>query len=63
MGEAVWLRRAIEAATRDTGGRKVLACAEAFAIAERLKVPVARVGRTCNRLGIKIGTCQLGCFP
>ncbi len=39
-----------------------LACARAFQLAQELQVPVRAVGDTCNRLGIRINRCQLGCF-
>ena len=39
-----------------------LSCADAFRIADDLGVPLAVVGRTCNELGIKVRSCQLGCF-
>lgn len=37
-------------------------CRDALAIAARLGVPPSQVGRICNRDGIKIANCQLGCF-
>jgi len=37
-------------------------CACALDLAGRLGVPPAVVGRVCDRLGIKIAFCQLGCF-
>ena len=40
-----------------------LPCAVAFKIAEKHKVPPSQVGNTANKLGIKISSCQLGCFP
>jgi len=40
-----------------------LPCAAAFQIARELKVPTKEVGDTCNKLNIKIRSCQLGCFP
>jgi len=42
------------------GGR--LPCAKAFQIARDLNLPKHRIGEACNRLGIKISRCQLGCF-
>ena len=43
------------------GGK--LPCAVAFQIAKDLKVGVKEIGEACNRKGIKIRSCQLGCFP
>lgn len=40
-----------------------LACAAAFQIAKELKVTPKEIGDACNRLQIKIRSCQLGCFP
>lgn len=39
-----------------------LPCLKAFEIAETLHLPIRQVGDACNRLGIKISRCQLGCF-
>ena len=39
-----------------------IACAEAFAIAEKLGLPRKTVGDAATRLKIKIYNCQLGCF-
>ncbi len=39
-----------------------LPCTRAFQVAEELQVPVRVVGDACNRLGIRINRCQLGCF-
>ena len=43
-----------------TEGR--ISCKAALAIAERLAVSPAAVGRAINAAGIKIIDCQLGCF-
>jgi hypothetical protein len=40
-----------------------LPCAVAFQIARELKVSPKEVGEACNRLQIKVRSCQLGCFP
>ena len=40
-----------------------LTCAVAFQIAREMKVPIMEIGESCNRLGIKVRSCQLGCFP
>jgi len=37
-------------------------CSSALAIAKSLGVPPGEVGKTANRLKIKISKCQLGCF-
>ncbi len=43
------------------GGK--LPCAAAFGVAKKLGVSPGDVGDAANRLGIKIASCQLGCFP
>ena len=40
-----------------------LPCAVAFKIARELKVSPREVSEEANKLSIKIGNCQLGCFP
>ena len=40
-----------------------LPCANAFKIAKQLKVSPKEVGKACNKLSVKISSCQLGCFP
>lgn len=39
-----------------------LTCANAQQLAKRAGVAPSVVGRTAERLGIKISDCQLGCF-
>jgi hypothetical protein len=39
-----------------------LLCAIAFKIAKELKVSPRDVGDAANKLSVKIGGCQLGCF-
>jgi len=40
-----------------------LPCPVAFKIAKELKVSPREVGETTDKLGVKISSCQLGCFP
>ncbi len=47
---------------QEVDGRKKLACAEAFKLAQELDVEAAEIGRICNRQKIRICKCQLGCF-
>lgn len=37
-------------------------CRVAFEVANELGVPLDVVGKTINKLGIKLAHCQLGCF-
>jgi LAO/AO transport system kinase len=62
MTEREQLIQAIRALTVEHRGKLRLACADAFEVAERFKVPASRIGRICNRLDIRICKCQLGCF-
>ena len=47
---------------QEIDGRKKLACAEAFELAQEFGVEVAEIGRICNQQNIRICKCQLGCF-
>ncbi|MFC2035328.1 hypothetical protein ACFLUJ_04290 [Chloroflexota bacterium] len=40
-----------------------LPCPSTFKIAEQLNVSTKEVGEACDKLGVKISSCQLGCFP
>ncbi len=40
-----------------------LPCPVAFKIASELKVSLREVGECTDDLGIKLSSCQLGCFP
>ncbi len=52
------LEAALNARAKD--GR--IACAAALDLAKRLGLRPEEVGRACDRLGLKIVACQLGCF-
>ena len=41
---------------------KRIPCASAMDIAKSLGIPLAEVGRTADKLKIRIKKCQLGCF-
>jgi hypothetical protein len=40
-----------------------LPCPKAFQIAKKHKVTVKEIGEICNKLQIRVRSCQLGCFP
>ncbi|MBN1150994.1 hypothetical protein JXA84_07240 [candidate division WOR-3 bacterium] len=42
--------------------KECIECSKAFEAASELGVDVKEIGRYCNRLKIKIVSCQLGCF-
>lgn len=39
-----------------------LSCSKAFELAEKLRLPVWKVGKAAEGIEIKIVSCQLGCF-
>ena len=43
-------------------GKKTLACAQALKLSQESKISLQEIGETCNRHGIKIISCELGCF-
>jgi molybdate transport system regulatory protein len=53
---------AVKNKTYEENGKLKLSCASAFKIAGELKVGLSRIGDICNREGIRISNCQLGCF-
>lgn len=56
------LLKSIHEATQERSGRRILRCADAFALAERIGVDMPAIRQVCDREGIKIVQCQLGCF-
>ncbi len=52
----------VEAAVRGRAKDGRLACREAFALANELGVAPGRIGEAANTVGVKIASCQLGCF-
>ena len=54
-------RRVIEA-VRQAAVDGRIGCARGLDLARRLGVDPARIGRACDQLGVKIASCQLGCF-
>ena len=42
--------------------KKILACSKAVRLSQEYDMSLKEIGDTCNRLGIKIIECQLGCF-
>ncbi len=43
-------------------GKKTLACAQALKLSQEHDISLKEIGEACNRYGIKIIACQLGCF-
>jgi len=52
----------IEDSLIEMDGRKVMPCAQAFELSEKSGVPIKDIGAYCTDNGIKIVSCQLGCF-
>jgi len=52
----------LAAGLRELDGAGNLTCAEVFALARRLKATPLSVSEAANILGLKIRSCQLGCF-
>lgn len=56
------LAKIIEEAAIEKDGVRRFTCAMAFEMAENYPVTLMEIGESCNRQGIKIVGCQLGCF-
>lgn len=54
--------QAVLAAVKEEEGRKRLSCADALRIAMDCHVLPEVIGGICDQHGIKLHTCQLGCF-
>jgi hypothetical protein len=52
----------IEESSMERDGRKVLPCAKAFELSEKYGIALKDIGEWCTENGIKISSCQLGCF-
>ncbi len=42
--------------------KKILACAQAVKLSKEHDISLKEIGEICNRLGVKVIECQLGCF-
>ncbi len=62
MGKKEKLITAVIKKAKEIEGRKKLACAEAFELAQQFETEITEIGRICNLHKIKICKCQLGCF-
>ncbi|MFA4874757.1 MAG: hypothetical protein WC956_05585 [bacterium] len=56
------IKRAVIAAAVDVAGKRKLSCADALRIAADCGVLPKVIGDICDEEGIKLQTCQLGCF-
>jgi hypothetical protein len=46
----------------EVDGTEVLFCAKAFEVAEEHSIPLEQIGAWCDDNGVRIRSCQLGCF-
>ena len=53
---------AVRGLSHEVDGCLTLSCSEAFAVADEVGCDLPDVMRVCERIGIKIVRCQLGCF-
>jgi len=56
------LKELVTASAVKENGKRTLACAEAFRLANEHGVELSEIARICNVREIKITKCQLGCF-
>ena len=52
----------LEASLHKASQKGRVPCASALAIAKSLEIPAAEVGKTANKLNIRIKKCLLDCF-
>jgi hypothetical protein len=52
----------IEQEVRQAAADGRISCHDARALAEKLGVAYDEVGKACDKLGIKLHSCELGCF-
>ena len=62
MGKEEDLIKAVIERAQEMDGKKKLACAEAFELAQEFETKIIEIGRICNQNNIRICKCQLGCF-
>ncbi len=62
MSNRQTLDDAVSAAAVNRDERRILPCARALELAARHEVPAREIGEACNRQGIRVANCQLGCF-
>ncbi len=53
---------AVKKAAVGEAGEKKISCKRLFTIAEETGTKHSVLGKTCDREGIRITACQLGCF-
>jgi len=56
------ISEALTKALRERAAEGRISCQDAWRVAEETGTEYAEVGAACNELGIRIHSCQLGCF-
>ncbi len=56
------IKKELQSKVNDKDGKLTIPCATTMEIAEKFSVTPIEVGQICNKMGIKIVNCQLGCF-
>ncbi len=56
------LRDIVLAATFEEEGKRKLSCPNAFELTAAHDVELLDIARVCNREGVRLCKCQLGCF-
>jgi hypothetical protein len=62
MKNMIEIETMVLSAAERAGDETRLACSDALRIAEKCGVEPRAIGEICDRHGIKIRICQLGCF-
>jgi hypothetical protein len=52
----------VKEAVKQAAADGVLTCHDARALAEKLGVTYALLGQACDKVGVKVRSCELGCF-
>ena len=56
------LKQVVSDAAFEEDGKQKLPCATAFELVQKHGVALLDISRVCNREGIRLCKCQLGCF-
>lgn len=54
--------RVLERRVREESSEGGIPCAKALGLAEEFGVPPREIGEAADKIGIKVSSCQLGCF-
>lgn len=56
------IHKALMKAAKMHEGRQIVSCKSLLQLAGKFSVPPIKLGRICDKEGIKIRHCKLGCF-